>query len=129
MQRTFFTTASVLCGIAVVLGAFGAHALKERLTPELLATFETGVRYQFYHGLALLLLGIIVGSDPGKFFRFAGFSFIGGVIFFSGSLYTMCLLNTMGVTDYKWLGPVTPLGGLCFITGWVFLLLGVRRKV
>ena len=128
MQRTFYSTASVFCGLAVILGAFGAHLLKEKLTPELLASFETGVRYQFYHGLALLAVAILSKDVKNNFLPWAGMSFIAGVIFFSGSLYIISTHELIGLTNYKWLGPVTPLGGLCFIAGWIFLFIGTRKQ-
>ena len=128
MQRTFYSTACVLCGLAVVLGAFGAHTLKEKLTPELLASFETGVRYQFYHGLALLMIAFFSKDVKNKFVQWAGISFIAGVILFSVSIYLLSIRDIIGMTNYKWLGPVTPLGGLCFISGWIFLFIGLRKR-
>ena len=127
MQRTFYSTASALCGLAVILGAFGAHTLKEKLTPELLASFETGVRYQFYHSLALLMIALISKENKNKFIQWAGISFMIGVIFFSGSLYLLSLRDIIGLENYKWLGPVTPLGGVCFIVGWIFLFIETRK--
>jgi len=95
----------------VALGAFGAHALKGRLSPEALAVFETGVRYQAYHALALLLLAALRGPDR------AAWCFVGGIVLFSGSLYALAL------TGVRWLGAVTPLGGLLFLAGWLLLAL------
>lgn len=97
--------------IDVALGAFGAHALKNRLSPEMLAVFETGVRYQAYHALALLLLAALRGPDR------AGWCFLAGIVLFSGSLYALAL------TGARWLGAITPLGGLLFLAGWLFLAL------
>lgn len=96
--------------LAVVLGAFGAHALKNRLTPDMLAVFETGVRYQVYHALALLLLASLRGPEK------AAWCFTAGIIVFSGSLYALALTGTR-----KW-GAVTPIGGLLFLAGWLILL-------
>lgn len=96
--------------LAVGLGAFGAHALKSRLSPEMLAIFETGVKYQVYHALALLLLAALRG--PGK----AAWCFTAGIVIFSGSLYLLALTGTR-----KW-GAVTPIGGLLFLVGWLILL-------
>jgi uncharacterized membrane protein YgdD (TMEM256/DUF423 family) len=98
--------------LAVGLGAFGAHALKTRLTPEMLAIFETGVRYQVYHALALLLLAALRG--PGK----AGWCFAAGIALFSGSLYLLALTGVK-----KW-GAITPIGGLLFLIGWLIVLFG-----
>jgi uncharacterized membrane protein YgdD (TMEM256/DUF423 family) len=98
--------------IAVAAGAFGAHALRARVAPELLVVFETGARYQMYHALALVALGLsnVVGRDP--LFRMAGWLFLIGTLFFSGSLYALVL------TDTRWWGAVTPFGGVAFLGGW-----------
>lgn len=128
MQRTFFSTASILAAIAVILGAFGAHILKEKLSPELLSTFETGVRYQFYHALGLFIVGILIKDSQNKFFQWAGICFTIGVVFFSGSLYLISTHEIIGLINYKWAGPLTPIGGLCFIAGWLFLFFGFRKK-
>lgn len=117
---------SLLAALAVIFGAFGAHALKAILPPDQLAIFETGVRYQFYHSVALLLAGIIYQSFPVKNIRRASAFFITGIICFSGSLYAMALMSTKGIS----LGPigiVTPIGGLFFILGWIFILLSVLK--
>lgn len=117
----FATIGACLGAVGVILGAFGAHALKARLTPEHLQTFETGVRYQMVHALALLLLSALIARlAPGPA-RVSGWCFIVGTVFFSGSLY---LLATAG---WRWLGPITPLGGLCFIAGWVLLAVAAWR--
>jgi uncharacterized membrane protein YgdD (TMEM256/DUF423 family) len=98
----------------VALGAFGAHALKNRLTPEMLTVFETGVRYQAYHALALLLLAALRGPDK------AAWCFVGGIVLFSGSLYALAL------TGVRWLGAITPIGGVLFLVGWVLFALPPR---
>jgi uncharacterized membrane protein YgdD (TMEM256/DUF423 family) len=116
MNKNFLSGGALLAAIAVIGGAFGAHFLKTKLSVESLQTFETGIRYQFYHALALLAAGIVYKEFPGKPVKWAGNLFIGGIILFSGSLYTLCAAPSM-----KWLGPVTPLGGLCFISGWLLL--------
>ncbi len=126
MQRTFYTTASLLAMTAVILGAFGAHALKERLTPELLQVFETGVRYQFYHSIALFIAGYF--SVTIKSAKWAGILFMAGILFFSGSVYLLSVRDLIGFENYKWIGPVTPFGGLCFITGWFLLALSFMKK-
>ncbi len=112
MARTFLVLGAVLAGLAVALGAFAAHGLASRVTPERLQTFETGVRYQMYHALALLLIGWLryrLGT-PGL--SVAGWCFLAGIVLFSGSLYVLVLTNT------PWLGAVAPLGGTAFILGW-----------
>ncbi len=102
---------AVLMFLDVALGAFGAHGLKDRLTPELLAVFETGVRYQAYHALGLLMIAALRGPDK------AAWCFLGGIVLFSGSLYALAL------TGVRWLGAITPVGGLLFLAGWLLLAL------
>jgi uncharacterized membrane protein YgdD (TMEM256/DUF423 family) len=123
MNKKFITTGAIMGALSVILGAFGAHALKEMVSPEHLVTFETGVRYQFYHAFALLAVGILYKEYPNKLLQWAGNFFIAGTVLFSGSLY---ILTTM--PQMKWAGPVTPLGGLCFIIGWILLAMGCMKK-
>ena len=104
--------AAALAGLAVVLGAFGAHALKESLAPDRLDIFETGVKYQFYHALALLL----AAQFPEL--RTTRWSFLTGMALFSGSLYLLACRDLLGIGSWTWLGPITPLGGTAFIIGW-----------
>jgi uncharacterized membrane protein YgdD (TMEM256/DUF423 family) len=118
-----FATVSGLC--AVALGAFGAHKLKELLTPQMLLAFETGVRYQFYHTLALLFVAL--ATNENKMLNRAAIFFITGIVLFSGSVYGLALSSVSGNTWF-WLGPVTPIGGLCFLTGWFFLILYAVKK-
>lgn len=127
MYKRALVAGSLLAALAVVLGAFGAHSLKAVLTPEYLVTFETGVRYHFYHSFALLFAGIIHLSFPVKQVRLATTFFITGIALFSGSLYAMALLSTGGAGIGP-IGIVTPIGGLFFILGWVFLFLGIIKK-
>jgi uncharacterized membrane protein YgdD (TMEM256/DUF423 family) len=115
MTRTFATLACLLAFLAVGAGAFGAHALRARLTPELLAVWETAARYQMYHALALLGVAWALDRWPGRPAVVAGWLFVVGVVLFSGSLY---LLSMSGV---RWLGAITPLGGLAFLAGWLLL--------
>jgi uncharacterized membrane protein YgdD (TMEM256/DUF423 family) len=98
--------------LAVGLGAFGSHSLRAVLAPDRLAVFETGVRYQMYHALALLAIGWAAQQFPQALFPLAGWLFTAGIVVFSGSLYVLAL---SGVT---WLGVITPVGGLCFLAGW-----------
>ena len=121
MERIFFGLGALLAGTAVALGAFGAHALKTHLSPEDLVTFETGVRYQMYHALALLGTAWAMGRWESSLIEWSGWMFILGTVVFSGSLYTLVL------TGQRWLGAVTPLGGLAFILGWAVLSLGILR--
>ena len=117
MGQTFLTLASTSGLLAVAFGAFGAHALKARLDDYSLGVFETAVQYQFYHSLALLGVGILLLHQPQvALLRSSGWLFLVGMILFSGSLYLLAL------SGVKWLGAVTPLGGLAFIAGWGCLL-------
>jgi uncharacterized membrane protein YgdD (TMEM256/DUF423 family) len=114
-----------ICGIlSVGIGAFGAHGLESTLTANnRMDTFETAVKYQFYHTLALFLLGILMINLQSNYFNYAAISFLVGMIIFSGSLYTLSLTNV------TWLGAVTPIGGLGFILGWIFLILGISKTM
>lgn len=107
--------------LAVALGAFGAHGLRARLDPADLATFETGVRYQMYHALALFGAGILAGRRGHRWLDRAGWLFTFGILLFSGSLYVMVL------SDVRWLGAVTPFGGAAFLAGWVALGVAVAQ--
>ncbi|CAE7948662.1 unnamed protein product [Symbiodinium sp. KB8] len=109
--------AAAFGGLAVAIGAFAAHVLRDRLADQALATLETGVRYQMYHALALGLCAVLAGSAPRA--RVAGYCFTAGILLFSGSLYGLAILEA------RWLGPVTPVGGVAFLAGWV--LLGLAR--
>ncbi|MBV8033209.1 MAG: DUF423 domain-containing protein [Betaproteobacteria bacterium] len=115
MERAFFVLGALSAFIAVGLGAFGAHGLRTRLAPEMLAVFEVGVRYQMYHALALVATAWAAGKWPGALALAAGWLFVAGTLAFSGSLYALSLGGP------RWLGPVTPLGGLAFLAGWICL--------
>jgi uncharacterized membrane protein YgdD (TMEM256/DUF423 family) len=121
MIRLFFIMGSCSAFLAVALGAFGAHMLKDKLTPELLAVFEVGVRYQMYHALGLFVVAWALSQFPASGAGAAGWLFLAGTVVFSGSLYALSL------TGMRWLGAVTPLGGLCFLAGWAWLAWGVWR--
>ena len=108
--------------LAVVLGAFGAHLLKSHLGADQLATFETGVRYQMYHTFALLAVALAYTKWPGKALQASGWLFIIGTVLFSGSLYVLSL------TGMRWVGFVTPFGGVIFIAGWLCMALSVWRR-
>ncbi|RLQ20920.1 DUF423 domain-containing protein [Seongchinamella sediminis] len=116
MAKLFITLASLSGMLAVVFGAFGAHGLRNRLDDYLMGVFETAVQYHFYHALALLAVGVIaLGQPQTVMLKSAGWLFVIGTLVFSGSLYLLAL------TGLKWLGAVTPLGGLAFIAGWACL--------
>ena len=115
MDKTFLLLGAVAAFLAVTLGAFGAHALRSRLSPDMLAVFQTGVQYHMYHALALILVSAIMGRMSGWLIQTAGWCFVAGIMLFSGSLY---LLAATGVTI---LGAITPIGGLAFLIGWACL--------
>ena len=116
MDKTFLLIGSVAGFLAVMLGAFGAHGLRGRLSPEMLAVFETGVRYHMYHTLAILAVGLMLPTFGGWMTRAAGWAFTAGIVLFSGSLYALALTNTPS------LGVITPLGGVAFLIGWALLV-------
>jgi uncharacterized membrane protein YgdD (TMEM256/DUF423 family) len=128
MHRGFLRTAAVLGVLAVALGAFGAHGLKKIVPAETIGTFETGVRYQFYHTLALLAIGILFEKFPLPSIRYAGIFFITGIVLFSGSLYVLTFLQATNTVGLRGIGAITPIGGVFFIVGWVCLFLGVGKK-
>jgi uncharacterized membrane protein YgdD (TMEM256/DUF423 family) len=120
MDRTFVALGALCGALAVVAGAFGAHGLRARVTPDMLAVFETGARYGMYHALALVLVGVIAARVPEA--ATAGWLFVAGVTIFSGSLFLLVL------TGQRWLGAVTPIGGLALIAGWLALAWAVWRS-
>ncbi|MFN8291876.1 MAG: DUF423 domain-containing protein [Chitinophagaceae bacterium] len=130
MHRKYIATGILCCGLAVALGAFGAHGLQKLTTDEkILNGYHTGVQYQFWHGLALILTGILFPAGfSGKRIRWAATCFFTGILFFSGSLYLLTFLkiNNSGMT--RVIGPVTPAGGILFIAGWLLLLAAVMNK-
>jgi uncharacterized membrane protein YgdD (TMEM256/DUF423 family) len=115
MERVYFTIGAVSAFISVAAGAFGAHALKNRLSTEMLAIFEVGVRYQMYHAFALMAVAWAQTRWPAPLVTTSGWLFVAGTILFSGSLYLLSL------TGWRWLGAITPLGGLAFLAGWLCL--------
>ena len=119
-----FLFAAFAGALGVVLGAFGAHALRGSIEPRLIETFQTAVQYQLIHALALLLVSLTMGwLGQSLSLEISAYAFMAGIILFSGSLYGLVL------TEMKWLGPVTPLGGLCLIVGWLALLIGGFRQI
>ncbi len=124
MQKLFLLTGALTGALSVMIGAFGAHALKKLLVENgRLDVFETAVKYQFYHAFALLITGILLLKFQHKLFDYAGISFIAGIIIFSGSLYILCL------TNIKWWGAITPIGGLCMIAGWLLLSIALVKSL
>ena len=127
MQNKFIVSAAFLGALTVALGAFGAHALKQFISAQALSTYETAVRYQFYHVFALAITGIVYSKNPNKLIRNAGIFFMVGMAFFSGSLYTLTYMAYTGNTNFAWVGPITPIGGLFLILAWIQLGLGLKR--
>ncbi len=121
MDRTFAAAGAISAFLAVAAGAFGAHALRARLTPDLLAIFETANRYHIYHALGLLAVAWAASRWPVGSVRAAGWLFIAATVVFSGSLYLLSL------TGHRWLGAITPIGGVLFLAGWLALAIGVLR--
>ena len=122
MERHFLVIGSISALVAVGLGAFGAHGLEGRIEPSDLDTFEVAVRYQMYHALALLFLGLVLERWPGSLGIWAGWAFVAGTLVFSGSLYALVLTGVRG------LGAVTPIGGLALLVGWVLSALHLVRS-
>ncbi|WP_462250951.1 DUF423 domain-containing protein [Ekhidna sp.] len=124
MHKLFLIISSISGMLAVMLGAFGAHALKDKLQSEgNLDTFQTAVQYQFYHTLALLGIAFLLTKYESQWLNYAGYSMSFGILIFSGSLYILCF------TGIKWLGAITPIGGLLFILGWAFLLTAALKTL
>ena len=121
MERVFFIIGALSACFGVAAGAFGAHGLKSRLSIEMLSVFEVGVRYQMYHAFALLVTAWVVSKWPSSLVIAGGWLFIVGTLLFSGSLY---LLSVSGI---RWLGAITPFGGLAFLAGWICIAWGVWR--
>jgi uncharacterized membrane protein YgdD (TMEM256/DUF423 family) len=117
MDRTFMFIGALMGLVGVGLGAFGAHGLRGRLSPDMLAVFETGVRYQMYHALALLATAMLMTRGGGRAILVAGWSFTFGILVFSGSLYALALTGT---TTF---GAITPIGGVAFLVGWLALMI------
>jgi uncharacterized membrane protein YgdD (TMEM256/DUF423 family) len=122
MERIFVAIGALSAFMGVGAGAFGAHALKGRLTPDVLAVFEVGVRYQMYHAFGLFVAAWVCTRWPGTFTNLAGWFFFAGTVIFSGSLYALSL------TGLRWMGAITPFGGISFLAGWLMLAWGVLRS-
>lgn len=127
MHKGYLKTTALLGALSVMLGAFAAHGLKNVASPDDIRIFQLGVQYQFYHVFALLAVGILYGTFRKNTLRWAGIFFILGIIFFSGSLYLMTWMKISGFSEIKWIGPITPLGGTCFIAGWILLFVSLAR--
>jgi uncharacterized membrane protein YgdD (TMEM256/DUF423 family) len=122
MSKLFLVLGAASMALAVALGAFGAHGLKQKLSPEMLQVYKTGVEYHFYHALGLLVVGLLAKNIQSGYLLWSGWSMAIGTILFSFSLYLL------SVTGVKWLGAITPLGGTAFIVAWVLLAIGVVKS-
>ena len=123
MAKLFLALGCINALLVVLIGAFGAHALKARLTVENMAVFQTGVQYHFYHAVGLILLGLIALQIPiTPYLRWSGWLMLVGIILFSGSLYAL------SITNIRWLGMITPLGGMAFILAWLLLTIGIMKS-
>lgn len=124
MHKFFLISGAIAMALAVALGAFGAHGLKNKLSQEMLAVFETGVQYHFYHGIGLLIVGLLAQYMPNSaMLEWSGWLMMFGILIFSGSLYLLA------VSNIRWIGAITPIGGLCFIASWIFLALAVWKSL
>ena len=121
MPINWWTVGSLYGAASVAFGAFGAHSLRTKLSPEMLAIFEVGVRYQMYHAFGLIAVAWAMARWPEANLNGAGWAFIFGILIFSGSLYLL------SITDVRWLGAITPIGGLAFLLGWAILIWSIGR--
>lgn len=129
MHKSFLLAGAVFGGLGVALGAFGAHGLQNITSDEkIIHGFQTAVQYQIYHALALLIIGILYERVQNRFIKWAGNCMIAGILLFSGSLYLLTFLKIQDSSMTKIAGPVTPVGGLFFISGWLFLLIGALKN-
>lgn len=121
-MKTFIVIGALAMALGVILGAFGAHGLKSKLTPDLLAVYHTGVEYHLYHALGLILVGILLNQFPqAGGLHTGGWLLLAGIVIFSGSLYVLA------ITGIRWLGAITPIGGLAFIAGWLWVAWSLYR--
>jgi len=127
IQKTFLVLAFMLAALTVIIGAFGAHGLKAKITPEQLKTYETGISYQFYHTFALIVTSLLMNRMDSSILTYAALAFLFGIVCFSGSLYLLSTRELLGLTSWRWLGPITPIGGVAFIVGWILLAVGVWK--
>lgn len=128
MHKLFLAVGALLGGIAVALGAFGAHGLKKIVPADTVNTFQTGVQYQMYHALALITVAIVFEKFPNKLMVWSGIAFCIGILLFSGSLYLLTVLKATGKVGLEGVGIITPFGGLFFIVGWLLLFAGVMKS-
>ncbi|NNE28983.1 MAG: DUF423 domain-containing protein [Saprospiraceae bacterium] len=126
-MKSIIIAAAGLGALAVILGAFGAHSLADKLSAESLASYKTGVLYHFLHVLVILIVGIYYQQKPNNLMRWAVICFIVGIVFFSGSIYLLATRSITGLSFTNILGPITPIGGLLFVSGWILLAFGLSK--
>ncbi|MEM9884742.1 MAG: DUF423 domain-containing protein [Bacteroidota bacterium] len=127
-SKTALQIGSILLMFAAILGAFAAHGLEGKISATQIDTFETGVRYQFYHAFALLIIGILLRLDFSKLLSWVAWLFLIGIFLFSGSIYLLACRDLFGISDWWWLGPITPVGGTLIIVGWGLFFVAVSKK-
>jgi uncharacterized membrane protein YgdD (TMEM256/DUF423 family) len=128
MQKIHLILGSILASLGVILGAFGAHGLKQIVPPETVASYQTGVQYQMYHAFALFIVGILSERLSSNLVNWAGGFFVLGIVLFSGSLYLLASLKAMNKIGVSGIGIITPIGGLMFIIGWILLMVAIIKK-
>jgi uncharacterized membrane protein YgdD (TMEM256/DUF423 family) len=129
MHKGLLKLGAILGGLTIILGAFAAHIIKSRVAPDVLTVFETAVRYQMYHVVAIFLTAILYKEFPTKSIAWAGKLFLLGIILFSGSLYLLTFVKAIGADNFTWLGAITPFGGVAFIAGWGMLFKSFLNKI
>ena len=127
-QKKMLITVAITGILAITIGAFGAHGLKPKLTDAHLATFHTGVNYHFYHLLSMSFAYLLYIHTRNEWVKRGFWAFLIGIILFSGSLYLLSTRELLGLTSYKWLGPLTPIGGLFFIFGWITIMISAYKQ-
>ncbi len=128
MHKQLIRIGAVMAFLAIAFGAFGAHRLKDLVSAESVAVFDTGARYMIYHSIAIIIAGILYQYFSNRSVVYAGYSFVAGIVLFSGSLYLMTFFKAQGVVGISGIGIITPIGGLLFLLGWLLLLIGTFKK-
>ena len=128
MHKLYLGLGAFLAGLGVILGAFGAHGLKQLVGPETVNTYQTGVQYQMYHAFALMLVGILYERLPSNLMNWSGILFLTGIVLFSGSLYLLASLKAMNKVGVSGIGIITPIGGVFFVVAWLLLVIAIIRK-
>jgi uncharacterized membrane protein YgdD (TMEM256/DUF423 family) len=128
MARKFLQIGSITALLAVVLGAFAAHGLQDKISPDQITVFQTGVRYQFYHTFGIFIVALLLQKSENIWLKRAAWSFVLGIVLFSGSLYLLSCREWLHLTNWKWLGPITPIGGVFFIIGWALLFRSLTKS-